>query len=214
MPVLGERLGELHADPVHLEVVAVGRRRRTTRSRSRRSRAAHRHQLQRQHIGAVHLDRPLAGGDEVGDVEEPRTLLARELEAHAHRSRRSGSVSTHRVAVTTAGKQPYTTAAWAVIPGGEPVDPVPQPRPAPRSPRGPVARPSPPKAPAQPPLTQEERTPRPGTSGSRRRGCRAQRDCPRTAAPGSVVSSDIRTRRHFHRHLAALRLAAIALDRA
>ncbi len=49
MPVLGQRLGELHADAVHLQVVAVGVGREQLVGEVG-DRLTHRHQLERQHV--------------------------------------------------------------------------------------------------------------------------------------------------------------------
>lgn len=54
MPVLGQRLGELHADTVHLQVVAVGVGREQLVGEIR-DRLTHGHQLERQHVNLATL---------------------------------------------------------------------------------------------------------------------------------------------------------------
>ena len=79
VPVLGERLGELHADAVHLEVVAVGVRGEQL-VREVRDGLAHRHQVQRQHVDLAGRGGLLARAHEVGDAQEPVAVLAGEGE--------------------------------------------------------------------------------------------------------------------------------------
>ena len=84
VPVLGERLGQLHTDAVHFEVVAVGVRGEQLVGEVRDG-LSHRHQLERQHIHLATLSGQLTRSDEVGDAQEPVALLTREGEPEPFR---------------------------------------------------------------------------------------------------------------------------------
>ena len=159
MPVLGERLGQLHADAVHLEVVAVGvggeqfvarsRRsagpwspagtatRRPDRSRRRgradRKKSARHRNRSRCWRGKVNRKRSAASGVGLGEHDHVVALgHRREVAVH------DGGVLQDAV-------------------GAQPVEPVPQPRPALGLHQLLVATgPSPPRCAAQSPLAQEQ----------------------------------------------------------
>ena len=79
MPVLGERLGELHTQSVHLQVVAVGVLGEQLVC-VLGDRAAHGDQVQRQDVHLAVLHRQLAGSPEVGEAQVPVAALAREVQ--------------------------------------------------------------------------------------------------------------------------------------
>ena len=129
VPVLRQRLGQLHADAVHLQVVAVAVRGEQLVGEIG-DRLAHRHQLERQHINLPGVGRPLARSDEVGDAQEAAALLAREGEPESFGRIRS-RLGQHDDIVTFRHRREIPIHHRGVgkdAVGGQPVQPVPQPR--------------------------------------------------------------------------------------
>ena len=140
VPELGERLGELHAEAVHLQVVAVGVLGEQL-VRVVGDRLAHRHEVQRQHVHLAALDGQLARPPEVGQAQVPVAALAGErepvalrrvglrlVEDHAARRprRRPGSTRRRR-------RRAPARPRWTAAPASSAAADGPRSRPAPRT---------------------------------------------------------------------------------
>ncbi|COW61241.1 Uncharacterised protein [Mycobacterium tuberculosis] len=116
---------------MHLQVVAVGVGREQLVGEIR-DRLTHGHQLERQHVNLATLGGQLPRADEIGNAQKPTALLAREVKPVAHRGVGLG-LGEHHDVVALGHRREIAVHHGGVrqdAVGGQPVQPVPQPRPA------------------------------------------------------------------------------------
>ena len=141
MPVLGQRLGELDAQAVQLDVLPVGVGLEELGG-GRGDLRAHRHDVEGHDIGAALGQHGLARSEEVRQAQVPVAVLAREgqpvqldwlpavLQRALPRLRQPGRVEDHQlVALGPARVVPVDDRGPEQALGVDPVQPHPQPRP-------------------------------------------------------------------------------------